>query len=141
MTFRMPITPRYMEIDSQGVVFNGWYLTWFDEAMAAFLTDRGLPYPELIKLGFDVHVVRSEIDYKAGVRWGDDVAVAVATGRIGNTSFALDFQVVRTVGGTEQVCITGRNIYVVVASDFSGKLPVPPQLLEVLGEPAPLLPA
>jgi acyl-CoA thioester hydrolase len=141
MTFRMPITPRYMEIDSQGVVFNGWYLTWFDEAMAAFLTDRGLPYPELIRLGFDVHVVRSEIDYKAGVRWGDDVAVAVATGRIGNTSFALDFQVVRTVDVTEEVCIAGRNIYVVVASDFSGKLPVPPQLREVLGEPAPLLPA
>jgi acyl-CoA thioester hydrolase len=137
MTFRMPITPRYMEIDSQGVVFNGWYLTWFDEAMAAFLTDRGLPYPELIKLGFDVHVVRSEIDYKSGVRWGDDVAVAVSTGRIGNTSFALDFQVVR---GTD-VCVTGRNVYVVVASDFSGKLPVPPQLREVLGEPAPLLPA
>jgi acyl-CoA thioester hydrolase len=123
------------------VVFNGWYLTWFDEAMAAFLTDRGLPYPELIELGFDVHVVRSEIDYKAGVRWGDDVAVAVATGRIGTTSFALDFQVVRTVRNTEEVCIAGRNVYVVVASDFSGKLPVPPQLREVLGEPAPLLPA
>jgi acyl-CoA thioester hydrolase len=137
MTFRMPITPRYMEIDSQGVVFNGWYLTWFDEAMAAFLADRGLPYPELIELGFDVHVVRSEIDYKAGVRWGDDVAVAVATGRIGNTSFALDFQVVRG----EQVCVGGRNVYVTVAADFSGKLPVPPRLREVLGEPAPLLPA
>src|SRR3954466_7792169 len=104
MTFRMPITPRYMEIDSQGVVFNGWYLTWFDEAMAAFLTDRGLPYPELIELGFDVHVVRSEIDYKSGVRWGDAVAVAVATGRIGNTSFALAFQVLRGDEG----CVTGR---------------------------------
>ena len=137
----MPITPRYMEIDSQGVVFNGWYLTWFDEAMAAFLADRGLTYPELIELGFDVHVVRSEIDYKSGVRWGDDVAVAVSTGRIGNTSFALDYQVVRTVGDAEEVCVTGRNVYVVVASDFSGKLPVPPRLREVLGEPAPLLPA
>ncbi|MGI5127190.1 acyl-CoA thioesterase [Pseudonocardia sp. CA-107938] len=137
MTFRMPITPRYMEIDSQGVVFNGWYLTWVDEAMAAFLADRGLPYPELIELGFDVHVVRSELDYKSGVRWGDDAAVAVSTGRIGTTSFALDFQVLR--GG--EVCVAARNVYVVVASDFSGKRPVPPRLLEALGEPAPLLPA
>lgn len=140
MTFRMPITPRYMEIDSQGVVFNGWYLTWFDEAMAAFLADRDLPYAALIESGFDVHVVRSEIDYKAGVRWGDAVEVAVSTGRVGTTSFALDFQVVRTADGAEQVCVTGRNVYVVVAADFSGKRPIPPLLAQVLGEPAPLLP-
>ena len=67
--------------------------------------------------------------------------VAVSTGRIGNTSFALDFQVVRPGDGTEQVCIAGRNVYVVVAADFSGKQPIPPRLAEVLGEPAPLLPA
>lgn len=131
----MPITPRYMEIDAQGVVFNGWYLTWFDEAFAAFLADRGLPYRALIDEGFDVHVVRSEIDYRAGVRWGDDVAVAVATSRIGTTSFALDFHVERG----DEVCITGRNVYVVVAADFTGKRPIPPSLAEALGEPAPLL--
>ena len=51
--------------------------------------------------------------------------------------FALDYQVLRG----DEVCVAGRNIYVVVASDFSGKLPVPPQLRDVLGEPAPLLPA
>ncbi|PRC53846.1 acyl-CoA thioesterase, partial [Mycobacterium sp. ITM-2017-0098] len=28
----MPIAPRYAEVDQQGVVFNGHYLTWFDEA-------------------------------------------------------------------------------------------------------------
>ncbi|PRC59959.1 acyl-CoA thioesterase, partial [Mycobacterium sp. ITM-2017-0098] len=26
----MPIAPRYAEVDQQGVVFNGHYLTWFD---------------------------------------------------------------------------------------------------------------
>lgn len=128
MTFRMQITPRYMEIDAQGVVFNGWYLTWFDEAMAAFFADRGLPYPELIASGFDVHVVRSEIDYRTGVHLGDAVAVTVATGRIGTTSFALDFEVVRD----GQVCISGRNVYVVVAADLSGKRPIPPRLHEAL---------
>ncbi|SHL18094.1 acyl-CoA thioester hydrolase [Pseudonocardia thermophila] len=136
MTFRMPITPRYMEVDAQGVVFNGWYLTWFDEAMAAYLAHRGLPYKKLIEAGFDVHVAHSELDYKAGVRWGDQVEVAVSTGRIGNTSFALDFQVLRG----DEVCTTGRNVYVVVAADFSGKRPIPPVLAEALGEPAPLLP-
>jgi acyl-CoA thioester hydrolase len=128
----MPVRPRYMEVDAQGVVFNGWYLTWFDEAMAAFLAHRGLPYLDMIGAGFDVQVVRSEIDYKAGVRWQDEVEVAVRTGRVGTTSFALDFEVLRG----EQVCCAGRTTYVVVAADFSGKRPIPPLLADALGAPA-----
>jgi acyl-CoA thioester hydrolase len=135
--FTMPVRPRYMEIDAQGVVFNGWYLTWFDEAMAAFLAHRGLPYPAMLAAGFDVQVVRSEIDYRAGVRWQDEVVVAVSTGRIGTTSFALDFEVRRG----EELCCAGRTVYVVVAADFSGKRPIPPIIADALGEPAPLQPA
>lgn len=139
--FTMPIRPRYMEVDAQGVVFNGWYLTWFDEAMAAYLAARGLAYPAMLAAGFDVQVVRSEIDFRSGVRWQDEVRVAVTTGRIGTTSFALDFQVLRPDGsGGEQVCCAARTIYVVVAADFSGKRPIPPLIADALGEPAPLLP-
>lgn len=136
MTFAMPITPRYMEVDVQGVVFNAWYLTWFDEAMAAFLAARGLPYPAMIDSGFDIQLVHTEIDFKAGVRWQDQVEIAVSTGRVGTTSFALDFQVLRG----EEVCCAARTVYVVVAADFSGKRPIPPLIAEALGDPAPLLP-
>ena len=58
---------RYMEVDAQGVVFNGWYLTYFDEAFSAFLAARGLPYSELMDASFDVQLVRSEIDWKSGL--------------------------------------------------------------------------
>ena len=37
--------------------------------------------------------MRTEIDWRAGVGWGEDVVVAVSTARIGGSSFALDFQV------------------------------------------------
>jgi acyl-CoA thioester hydrolase len=30
--FEFPIQVRYMEVDAQAVVFNAWYLTYFDEA-------------------------------------------------------------------------------------------------------------
>ena len=32
---------RYLEADQQGVVFNMWYLGYFDEAMAQFLEEGG----------------------------------------------------------------------------------------------------
>ena len=90
--FEHPLRVRYMEVDAQGVVFNAWYLTYFDEAMAAFLADRGLPYPAMLAAGFDVQLVRSEIDWRGGLRWPEDFRVAVATARLGRTSFALDFE-------------------------------------------------
>jgi acyl-CoA thioester hydrolase len=130
-----PLTVRYLEVDAQGVVFNAWYLAYFDEAMSAFLTARGLPYQKMLESGHDVQLVRSEIDWRAGLRWQDTVEVAVSTARVGRTSFALDFEVRRD--GHEVTC-AGRTVYVVVATDGSGKREIPPLIAGALGEPAPL---
>lgn len=128
---------RYFEVDSQGVVFNGWYLGYFDEAMFTFLTERGLPYQDMIAAGYDVHVVHTEMDWLAGLAYRDDVEVAVSTARVGRTSFALDFELRRDK--TEVTC-SARSVYVVVATDGSGKREIPPIIAAALGEPAPLRP-
>jgi acyl-CoA thioester hydrolase len=69
------------------------------------------------------------------VRWQDGIEVAVATARIGRTSFALDFEVLRD--GSEVTC-AGRTVYVVIATDGSGKREIPALIADALGEPAPL---
>jgi acyl-CoA thioester hydrolase len=120
---------RYLEADAQGVVFNMWYLGYFDEAMSAFLEDGGLPYLEMLAAGFDVQLVHSEIDWHSSLRWPDQVEVEVVLGRAGRTSFALDFAV-RT--GSRQIA-TGQTVYVVVATDGSGKRPLPARLRAALG--------
>ena len=93
--YSLPIVPRYAEIDQQGVVFNGHYLTWFDEAFTGFFDHLGVAYPELISAGHDIQLVHTEIDYVASVRWRDAVRVTVACERIGSTSFTLGFGVLR----------------------------------------------
>ncbi|OLT10724.1 4-hydroxybenzoyl-CoA thioesterase [Pseudonocardia sp. CNS-139] len=133
--FTQPITVRYFEVDGQGVVFNAWYLAYFDEAMTAYLTARGLPYPKLQAAGYEVQVVRTEIDWRSGLRWQDAAEVAVATARIGRTSFAIDFEVRRD--GHEVTC-SARTVYVVTGADGSGKREIPPIVRDALGEPAPL---
>ena len=133
--FSHPVSVRYLEVDAQGVVFNSWYLAYFDDAMAAFLKARGLPYRTMVEAGYDVQLVRSEIDWRSGVRWEDEIEVVVATARIGRTSFALDFEVRRD--GSEVTC-AGRTVYVVIATDGSGKREVPALIADALGEPAPL---
>jgi acyl-CoA thioester hydrolase len=134
VVFEFPLRVRYMEVDAQGVVYNGWYLTYFDEAMSAFLDARGSGYPELITAGLDTQLVHAEVDWRAGLRWQDEFTVAVSTARVGRTSFALDFEA-RRAG---EVTCAARIVYVVVASDGAGKRPVPSALAAALGDPAPL---
>ena len=133
-TFSLPVVPRYAEVDQQGVVFNGHYLTWFDEACTGFLHHRGVAYPGLIATGHDIQVVHSEIDYLAGVRWRDGVRVAVECAGIGTTSFTLGFSVLRrNADSEEQLAVRGHNVYVVVSTDDWAKRPIPEVLREALG--------
>ncbi|MEQ3554529.1 thioesterase family protein [Pseudonocardia nematodicida] len=140
-TFEFPVRVRYHEVDAQGVVFNAWYLAWFDEAMTEFLEHRGLTYRTMLDAGYDVQLVHTEIDWRSGVGWGEDVVIAVSTARLGRTSFALDFQVRGTDdAGSPTVSCGCRTVYVVVAVDGTGKQEIPPLIRNALGAPEPLLP-
>ena len=129
MVFDFPMRVRYMEVDAQGVVFNGWYLTYFDEAFSAFLDDRGLSLRQLLAAGFDTQLVHAEIDWRAPLRWQDDVLVAVSLARLGRTSITVDFEA--RPDGAEPAC-AARIVYVVIATDGTGKREIPPILAAAL---------
>ncbi|MCW2626234.1 thioesterase family protein [Mycobacterium sp.] len=132
-TFSLQVVPRYAEVDQQGVVFNGHYLTWFDEACTGFLDHLGVTYPGLIDTGHDIQVVHSEIDYLTAVRWRDSVRVAVQCERIGSTSFTLRFTVLRrNDDADEHAAVRGHNVYVVVSTDDWAKRPIPAALRDAL---------
>ena len=122
---------RYFECDQQGVVFNMWYLGYFDEAMAAFLEGGGVDYSDLIDAGFDVQLVHSEIDWIGPLRWGDEAVVAVRLVKVGTTSFTLGFD----VSAGDHAVATGRTVYVAIRTDGSGKVPIPPELAAGIGTP------
>jgi acyl-CoA thioester hydrolase len=131
--YEHPLTVRYLEVDQQGVVFNSWYLAYFDDALTGFLEHRGLPYPDLIASGHDAQVVHTELDWTGGLRFGDPAVIAVDVAAVGTTSFTLTFAVNRD-GVT--LC-RGRTVYVCVATDGSGKRPLTQRLRQVLDGEAP----
>ena len=132
--YSLPIVPRYAEVDQQAVVFNGHYLTWFDEAVTGFFDHLGTSYPDLMDAGLDMQVVRTEIDYVAPVRWRDTVRVAVTCEQVGTTSFTIGFTVLRRRDAAEEVAVVrGRNVYVVVSTDDWTKRPVPDAMRTALG--------
>ena len=126
--FAFPVAIRYLETDQQGVVFNMWYLAYFDDAMTAFLAHGGLPYQDMLGAGYDVQLVHTEVDWRGAAGWPDHVSVEVSLAAVGTTSFTLDFRVVRDGEGI----VDARTVYVCVATDGSGKRPIPPLLREAL---------
>jgi acyl-CoA thioester hydrolase len=96
--------------------------------MTGLLEAGGLPYPVMRDDGYDVMLVRTELDWTDGARFGDHVEVDVELAATGRTSFTLDFTV-RV--GASAVC-TARTVYVCVATDGSGKRPLPDRMRSAL---------
>lgn len=101
MAFEHHIRVRYGECDQQGVVFNGHWLAFFDDAMTNYVRGLGYDPVTLFADEFDVMLVRSVIEWKAAVTFDDDVAIEVVPTRLGRSSFDLTFTA--RVGGDEAV--------------------------------------
>lgn len=129
MVFTHRFDVRYLESDQQGVVFNMWYLAYFDDAMTALLADGGLSYPKLMAQGWDVQLVHTELDWVGPLRWGEPSEIDVALSRVGTTSFTLQF----TARSGDRTACTGETVYVVVETEGWTKVPVPDVLLAALG--------
>ncbi len=125
---------RYLEVDQQGVVFNMWYLAYFDDAMTALLERGGLRYQEMIDAGSDVQLVHTDVDWQGPLRWDDEAWVDVAAARLGNTSFTLHFR----VRAGERPVATGSTVYVVIDVESGEKREIPPFLRDALGPVVPL---
>lgn len=140
MAFTHPVEIRYLEVDQQGVVFNMWYLAYLDDAVTAFLAHVGFSYTVMLEAGFDVQLVHTELDWHGSLGWGDRALVDVALARLGTTSFTLEFTVRAGERGDrgERTVASARTVYVVVATDGSGKRPIPDLLRAALGPVAPL---
>lgn len=126
--YRSPV--RYFEVDTQGVMFNMWYLGYVDEASSWFF-DR-LPAVRLRELGMDVQLVHAEIDWAGSLRAGDTAHIAVLTERVGTTSFTLRYEIRREADTAAVPLAVARVVYVTVAADISGKRPVPDELRAAL---------
>ena len=92
--FSFPFRVRYSEIDGQGIVFNAHYLTYFDTAITEYFRTLGYDYKaECGRDGCDFHTVRSLVEYRAPIRFDEEIDVAVKAGRLGRSSIRFDLAV------------------------------------------------
>ena len=109
--FHFPFRVRYSEVDAQAVVFNAHYLTYFDTAITEYFRALGYDYlGEVARTGIDFHTVKSVVEYKAPIRFDEDIEVCVRVARIGRSSINLALAIFAK--GSDDLSATGEIIWV-----------------------------
>lgn len=73
--FCYPIRVQPHHTDYGGVVWHGTYITWMESARVECLRAAGVPFEDLVKLGYDLPVVALDIRYKQPLTLGASAVV------------------------------------------------------------------
>lgn len=122
---------RYSDCDPQGIVFNGNYARYWDDALTDWLEEAGFGGIDLGGTGVDMVAARIEMDFKASANLGDTVETRIEVERFGNTSMTAAFTTARLSDG--RVVTEGREVLVFVDPDDFTPTPVPDVVKERLG--------
>tara|TARA_R110002072_G_scaffold302060_2_gene483594 strand:- start:16451 stop:16879 length:429 start_codon:yes stop_codon:yes gene_type:complete len=123
------IAVRFSETDAMGVVWHGNYLKFFEDAREKFGNDYGLQYLDVFEQGFYTPIVKSDINHKASVYYGQKVLVK-ATLEYHQAS-KIVFTYVVTNLETNQIAATGSTTQVFLGvNDNLLALIKPPFIIE-----------
>ncbi len=127
---RYPLRVRWAEVDMQGVVFNGHYLTYCDVCVTEYWRAIGLRYPEdIISQGSDTFVRKATLEYHAGAVYDDELEICGRTARLGRSSLRFVIGIYRK-GQTAEPLIEGELIYVNADPVAKKALPWPESIRE-----------
>lgn len=113
---------RWAEVDMQGIVFNGHYLTYFDVAFTEYWRETGLPNVlQQASDGRELFARKATIEYQAPARFDDVLAIGVRCAGFGRTSvrFVLEIYL------GEQHLISGELVYVYADTAARKGVPLP----------------
>jgi acyl-CoA thioester hydrolase len=64
---------RFSDTDAMGVVWHGNYLRFFEDGREAFGEKYGLEYLDVYNAGYFTPIVKTDINYKNSIYYGDKV--------------------------------------------------------------------
>lgn len=113
---------RWAEVDMQGIVFNGHYLTYFDVAFTEYWRATGLPgVLEQAEAGKEMFARKATIEYQGPARFDDVLDIGVRCAALGRTSMRFVLEIHH---GTEHL-ISGELVYVYADTAIRKGVPVP----------------
>jgi acyl-CoA thioester hydrolase len=125
---------RYNECDPQGVVFNANYFTYFDVTLTELWREAFGSYSALVERGYDMVVAEAAAQFRGAARFDDELEVAMAVARLGETSMTTQIEISRD----GELLVEGRMVHVFVEAEGLRKTSMPADVRERLERFAPL---
>ncbi|KQC01125.1 thioesterase family protein [Pedobacter sp. Hv1] len=115
--YKTTIEMRFADLDMMGHVNNAVYFTYMEIGRTKY-------WKHAINWDWKttgVVIGQASIDYITPIFLEDKVSMYVRTSRIGNTSFDLEYMIIKEVDGKEVTCSKGKTVC--VAYDYGTKRP------------------
>lgn len=123
---------RFSDSDAQGIVFNGNYLTYFDDTLTDYFDALGISWEDFNSRGYDMVLGRAEIDFRAAARIGDVLVTGAAVAEIGDSSVVFDLHTWNRDNG--HTVARGREIQVMLDHTTFQKTSVPEWFVDLVEE-------
>jgi acyl-CoA thioester hydrolase len=124
---------RYAEADSQGIVFNAHYLTYFDTAITEYMRNIKYDYHTLVSTrGLDFHLVKSTVEYLKPIGFDEIIEIGVTAHKIGTSSLTWVLAIFKK-GGSECAAI-GEIVWVCFRVGANKSHPLPEDFVKLLSE-------
>jgi acyl-CoA thioester hydrolase len=120
---------RYHEVDRQDVVFNGHYLSYFSMAIVEFLRELDSDYRSgTSSSGVDFHIVKALVEYRAPIRFDQEIEVLVRIARVGRSSLTYVLEI--HPRGEESLLANGEIVWAAADRAAQKSVPIPQDLVE-----------
>jgi acyl-CoA thioester hydrolase len=118
---------RWAEVDPQGIVFNGNYLTYADIGITEYFRALGIGFPlEMAEDGSEFFAVRTLLDYLAPARFDEEIQVGIRVSRMGRSSMTFSMGIWRA----DTALTAGEIVYVLADTHSRSSRPLPDWLRE-----------
>ena len=88
------ITVRFSETDAMGVIWHGNYLKFFEDAREYFGLQFGMGYLDFYNNGYFTPIVKSEINHKAPIYYGQKALVKITLRYSEAAKLIFDYEVI-----------------------------------------------
>jgi acyl-CoA thioester hydrolase len=105
--FAHRIRVRFVEVDTLGVLHNSHYLVYFGIALHEYY--RALGYDRL-SANTALYVVSANVEYKAPLRFDDEVDLCARIAKLGRTSLTFGYEIYNVAGSI--LAATGNQVWV-----------------------------
>lgn len=101
---------RFSETDAMGVVWHGNYLKFFEDAREEFGRKYGMEYLDVFKNGYYTPIVKSEINHKASIFYGEKAQINITLEQRDAAKIIFHYEVINLANN--QIAAKGTTIQV-----------------------------